>query len=357
MLRPHLSTIILEVTQACDHTCRYCYNTWNHPDAPRQRLPELDVRPLLARVLDQVDCTHVTLTGGEPLLRPDLPQIVAFLAARDLRVNLITNGHRLTDELAAELIRAGVTLFELPLLSHRRQTHDALSDASGAFDAVLAALAHIRAHRGQAVIAFVATRVNIADLWDTIRLAFAFGARGLMLNRFNPGGRGAAHLDLLPSLDEMRQALAVAEAAAQEFNLPISCSIPIQPCLIDLSLYPHLGFGFCAAGSSRAYYTLDTAGNVRPCNHTPTVLGNVWREPFAEIIAPARLADFVAAAPEFCAPCARRDECQGGCKAAAQVCYGDLCAEEPFLHLNREQARPIVAQSGPLGEQSPQQEG
>ncbi len=347
MTRPRLQTIILEVTQACDHACLHCYNYWNHPSArlsPQPGDDEVDVRPLLARVLDQVDCNHVTLTGGEPLLRGDLPETVSFLNERGVRVNLISNGHRLSDDLTADLVRRGVDLFELPLLSFRREVHDALSGARGAFDAVLAALAHIRFHGGQAVAVFVATRRNIADLRDTIKLAFAFGARGVMLNRFNPGGRGAGHIDdLLPAVDEMRAALETAEAAAQEFHLPISCSIPIQPCLIDTSVYPHLGFGFCAAGSSRAYYTLDAAGNVRPCNHTPTILGNAWDEPFAEIIAPARMADFVAAVPAFCAPCARRDECLGGCKAAAQVCYGSLEAEEPFLRRNRERARPITA--------------
>jgi radical SAM protein with 4Fe4S-binding SPASM domain len=275
-------------------------------------------------------------------LREDLPDIVSFLAERDVRVNLITNAHQLTDDLAADLIRRGVTLFELPLLSFRRETHDSLCRSGGAFDAVLAALAHIRYHRGQAVAVFVATRHNIGDLRDTLKLAFAFGVRGVMLNRFNPGGRAVDSIgELLPTVDEMRGALEIADAAAQELDLPISCAIPIQPCLIDPSDYPHLSFGFCAAGSNRAYYTLDIAGNVRPCNHTPTILGNVWEEPFADIIAPERLAGFVAAAPAFCAPCARRKECQGGCKAAAQVCYGDVEAEEPFLHRNRDQAEAI----------------
>jgi radical SAM protein with 4Fe4S-binding SPASM domain len=345
--RPRLQTLIFEVIQACDHACQYCYNYWTHPDyhpSSSQKLEAFgkirDLRPLLAHVLDQVDCNLVTLTGGEPTLRPDLPEIISFLAERDVRVNLITNGHRLTEEMTAGLIRRGVTLFELPLLSYRREIHDALSGSPGAFDAVLAALAHIRYHRGQAVAVFVATRRNIADLRDTLKLAFAFGVRGVMLNRFNPGGRGAGAIDdLLPSVDEMRDALAVAEAVSQEYRLPISCSIPIQPCLIDTSQYPHLGFGFCAVGSDRAYYTLDTEGNVRPCNHTPTILGNSWGEPFAEIISPARLATFQTAVPPFCAPCALRDECQGGCKASAQVCYGDLTAEEPFLNRNRELVR------------------
>ncbi len=345
MTRPRLPTLIFEVTQACDHACLHCYNYWSHPDyrgSRRLAIQGSDLRPLLAHVLDEVDCSHVTLTGGEPLLRDDLPEIVSFLDGRNVQVNLISNGHRLAEEVAADLIQRGVTLFELPLLSFRRETHDALSGSTGAFDAVLAALAHIRTHRGQAVAVFVATRRNIDDLRDTLKLACAFGARGVMLNRFNPGGRGAAHLnDLLVGVDEVRAALEVAEAATQEFHLPISCSIPIQPCLIDTSAYPHLGFGFCGAGSSRAYYTFDTDGNVRPCNHTPTILGNVWDEPVADIIAPARLADFLAAVPPFCAPCARRDECQGGCKASAQVCYGDLTAEEPFLRNNRERAHLI----------------
>ena len=338
MDRPQLQTIILEVTQACDHACLHCYNYWNHPSWHGGRLGgEGDVRPLLAHVLDQVECRHVTLTGGEPLLRADLPEIVSFLSGRGSAVTVISNGHRLDDATTENLIRRGVGLFELPLLSWRREVHDELSGCSGAFDAALAAIANIRHHGGKVVTVFVATRRNLSDLYDTLKLAFGFGADGVMLNRFNPGGRGAGYIqDLLPSAAEMRQALEVAERARQEFHLPIACSIPIQPCLIDMATYPHLSYGFCAAGSDRAYYTLDTAGNVRPCNHTSTVLGNAWQESFVEIIAPCRLAAFVSAVPAYCEPCSRRNECQGGCKASAQVCYGDLGAEEPFLRLNRE---------------------
>jgi radical SAM protein with 4Fe4S-binding SPASM domain len=203
-------------------------------------------------------------------------------------------------------------------------------------------MARIRCHGGQFVAVFVATRMNLPDLYDTIRLAFAFGARGMMLNRFNVGGRGIAHVDeLLPSAEELRAALAAADAASVEFGLPISCSIPIQPCLIDTTAYPHLGFGFCAAGTDRAYYTLDPLGSLRPCNHTSTILGNLFDEPFAALIAPTRMADFCQARPAFCQPCSQRETCQGGCKAAAQVCFGSLSSEEPFLRYNRAVAKPL----------------
>ena len=78
----------------------------------------------------------------------------------------------------------------------------------------------------------------------------------------------------------------------------------------------------------------DRRGNLRPCNHTPTVLGNVWQTPFWELATGPRMAEFAAAIPLACAPCPRRVECQGGCKAAAQACYGSLTAEEPFLKSN-----------------------
>ena len=346
--RLRLKTLIFEITQRCNHACLHCYNVWqpNTPEwpctYPRGELDTAQTLALIDKALDETCCDHVTLTGGEPLLRDDLPQILDLLHERGVRVTLISNGRLLTEAVVTDLLDRGVGLFELPLLSRRREVHDQLCAAPGAFDAALAAMARIRYHRGQFVAVFVATRLNIPDLYETIKLAFAFGARALMLNRFNAGGRGRAHwADLLPAVEDMRRALQVADAASAEFGLPISCSIALQPCLIDLDAYPNLHFGFCAAGTERAYYTIDPLGNVRPCNHTPTILGNVFEKDFATLIASPRLASFVQAAPAFCAPCTMRDRCLGGCKAAAQVCYGSLSAEEPFLHGNREIARPL----------------
>jgi pyrroloquinoline quinone biosynthesis protein E len=335
--RPRIASLIFEVTQRCNHACLHCYNVWQGPQPagrayPRGELDTARTLDLLARALDECDCKHVTLTGGEPLLRPDLERILEFLMERKLRVTVISNGRLLDRKRAASLVGNGAALFELPLLSNRREIHDELSGAPGAWDRVLAAMAEVRLARGQVVAAFVLTRRNAADLAEVLRLAFAFGARGVMINRFNPGGRGREHLaELLPSVEQVRQALATAEAAAGEYRLPVSCSIPIQPCLIDTSAFPHIGFGYCAAGSQRAYYALDPLGNLRPCNHTDRILGNLFENSFAELISPERLGDFTCALPAHCSACERRQECQGGCKASAQVCYGSPWAEEPFL--------------------------
>ncbi len=385
-MKPRLQSIIYEVTSRCNHACLHCYNIWAAPDPPHPNPPQRKTTvgegantlstftdgmggntlsplcsfhkgegwgggelftsaslALLAKALDETECRHITLTGGEPLLRPDLSQIIDYLTMRSIQTTIISNGRLLNEERVTDLLRRGAGLFELPLLSYRRKVHDRLSGAPGAFDAVLAAMANIRYHGGQFVAVFVATRLNLPDLYDTLRLAFAFGARAVMFNRFNVGGRGIAHMDdLLPSVEELRAALAVADRASVELGLPISCSIPIQPCLVDTTAFPHLGFGYCAAGTDRAYYTLDPVGNLRPCNHTPTVLGNLFDEPFNELIDPDRLSEFCQAIPTFCTQCSRSLDCQGGCKAAAQVCFGSLTSEEPFLRYNREVAHPFT---------------
>jgi len=335
--RPRLQTLIFEVTQRCNHACLHCYNVWNCPTSgyPSGELDTEGTLAILSKALDETGCRHITLTGGEPLLRQDLCQILDLLHSRSAYATLISNGRLLTESAVKELLDRHVRLFELPLLSHQRETHDRLSGSSGAFDAVLAAMSYLRYHGGQFVAVFVVTRLNVSHLYPVIKLAFAFGARGLMLNRFNPGGRGREHLELLPTVDQVQEALRVADDAAGEFGFPVSCSIPIQPCLIDTGAYSNLSFGFCAAGTERAYFTLDPLGNLRPCNHTSMILGNLLDESFAALTSPERLAPFVESIPPLCAPCALRATCQGGCKAAAQVCYGSLCAEEPFLHSNR----------------------
>lgn len=333
--RSHLQSLIFEVTQRCNHACLHCYNVWQGEPVrqyPRGELDTSQTLSLLAKALAETDCHHVTLTGGEPLLRRDLTVLLDFLRGRNVRVTVISNGRLLDEHTTISLIEHGVGLFELPLLSHRREIHDRLSAAPGAWDSVLAALANLRLHHGQVVTAFVATRLNIGHLYETIRLAFAFGARAVMLNRFNPGGRGRLHLhELLPSVEQVREALSIADAASQEFGIPISCSIPIQPCLIDPGAFPHVGFGYCPVGTERAYYTLDPVGNVRPCNHSTTILGNLFEESFGDLVSPERLRDFVDALPAPCSACGYRTTCQGGCKAAAQVCYGSVKVMEPFL--------------------------
>lgn len=323
---------ILELTQRCNHTCAHCYNVWKLGiDYPRGELDATGWKKLIRKLKDETGCGFVTLSGGEPLLRTDFFDILGSLCELDVHSILITNGSLLDAEKIERCMALGVDTFELPLLSYRREVHNEMSGAPS-FDKVINAIAEIKSRKGQVVSVFVATRKNIGDFEKTMELAFALGVDGLMLNRFNPGGNGARLIEeLLPSVQSLRETLDKAEERAQKYAMSVSCSIPMQPCIFNFKKYPSLGTGFCSAGTNGAYYTFDSLGNMRPCNHSSTILGSFLTERFADLLAKDAMKDFVKAIPSFCEPCALREKCQGGCKAAAQVCYGSAQKDEPFM--------------------------
>jgi radical SAM protein with 4Fe4S-binding SPASM domain len=337
-----MDSIIFEATQACNHDCLHCYNVWKSGRPyPRGQLDTPETLELIDRILRQTRCKVFSFTGGEPLLRGDILALIERVARRNVRVNLLTNGSLLTDDLIRSLVAAGVSLFEIPLLSAERETHNALT-RSQSFDRVTEAISSVKLAGVQVVTVFVITRRNHDHLRDMLRMSFALSADAVMVNRFNPGGTGLRHLDeLLPTPEQVAGALAVANEAVGSFGLPIAVSVPIPPCLVDPSRYEHLNFGYCAAATERAYYTLDPLGNVRMCNHSPLILGNIRETHFSRLIRSGAAREFARAVPSECVGCAKAKLCQGNCKAAAEQACGSVWALEPFVAANETHRVPI----------------
>ena len=330
---PRQDSFVFEVTQRCNHDCPHCYNAWKNPVGyPMGELPTGETLAMLGELLDETGASLVSLTGGEPMLRSDIYEMVDYLNARRVTVNLITNGGLLDDSAIARLSPEKISVFELPLLSVERAIHDRMSGKAGAFDRATAAMAELKLRRQRVVGVFVATKLNLPTWRETAELAVALGLDGVMFNRFNPGGAGIRNLEMLQaSPAEIQAALDVAEEMSGRYELPISCSIAMPPCLFDTKRYKWLGFGFCAVGTVRAYYTLDPLGNVRPCNHTPTILGNIRETTFEAMAGSPAMKDFMAARPAFCGGCRLEMECLGGCKAAAEAATGSAWNCDPFL--------------------------
>lgn len=335
-------SFVFECTQACNHDCLYCYNVWRAgTEYPRGQLPTLQTLDILDKMIQQTGASLVSLSGGEPLLRPDILQIVDHLLPR-VAVNLLTNGSRLDEEMIHHLASREISLFEIPLLSFDRPVHDRLCGMAGAFDRVTLAIGGLKAAGRRVVGVFVATSLNLPAWRQTAELAVALGVDGIMFNRFNPGGASLRHVAALQATPQrLAEALDVAQQIIEDYGVPISCSIPMPPCLFDRARWPKLNFGFCSAGTERAYYTLDPLGNVRPCNHSPTILGNIQSQSFDEMTRCQTMARFASARPAFCGGCRVESECLGGCKASAEVCFGSIHESDPFMRAFSGQAHKL----------------
>src|SRR5512135_1802139 len=102
---PRQDSFVFEITQRCNHECLHCYNAWKNPvDYPMGELGAGETLEMLGKLLDETGARLVSLTGGEPMLRPDVYEIVDSLRARGVTVNLITNGGLLDDAAIARLL-------------------------------------------------------------------------------------------------------------------------------------------------------------------------------------------------------------------------------------------------------------
>ncbi len=321
--------LIFEVTQRCNLKCRFCYNIWHkHPETVHEDLNPKETREMLAKLLKETKPSLFTISGGEPTLRPDLVDISLQAALSGAQLNIITNGQALDKKLAKTLVRAGISLFEIQLLSDRPDEHEYLQGCSGSFEKSVRGIEAVLSTKAKIVVALIVTKINLARLWETLEFARSLGTHGVMLNRFNPGGRGLENLDeLSPSPQDVLFMLDTAERFAVEKRFPISVSIPIPCCLVDIKNYPHLGFGFCSAGTEECYPVVDSIGNLRPCNHTPLVLGNIREKSFWELMDSAERKEFIEDIPEMCRGCKDIETCRASCRAAANECGGT----EPFV--------------------------
>ena len=342
---PHF---ILELTPRCNQNCRYCYNVWKlRPGVCRDEMDARSWCAMIAKLQDETGCRRITFSGGEPLLREDFREILTFCHGRGLESTLITNGQRLDEAALGFCLAHGVRMFELTLLGVDAATHDSLTCLPGSWERALAAMARLHKAGAPWCGVFVATRENIAQVREALEMVIALGAQAVMFNRFNPGGEGARHLDLMPTVEQVQDALPVVEELAARYDLLAAVSIPIMPCLVNISPYPHLRFGFCSAGQENAYPTIGPDGRVRPCNHSATVLGDFRTQSMAEILLSPALAAFTEAAPEICRPCPGLDRCRAGCRAAAEVCFGSPVEPEPWLRANLERLPAAEAADSP----------
>lgn len=123
-----VGSLALEITGRCNRDCVYCYNDWRGQPAASSPV-ELETGALLALVEQLVRDTgvrHITVSGGEPLTRPDALELLNGLARLNLGISLVSDGGLLDEHLASRLAEVPVSLVQLTLLAAQQEAHDAL---------------------------------------------------------------------------------------------------------------------------------------------------------------------------------------------------------------------------------------
>jgi radical SAM protein with 4Fe4S-binding SPASM domain len=330
-----VGAVTVEITRRCHRRCVFCYvdDLIDPEPESHTELATSDLTRLARTVITRTGCRQVQLSGGEPLLHPDLFEIIDSVLEIPARVSMITDLGPLTRSTARQLKQRGVGPLQPTVLSGEPELHDRLR-GKGAFKDVTRALA-IAAEAGlDVIVSMVITRQNHDQAEKIAELAFALGARALTLSRFCPVGPAAgASAELMPDADQVRRAASEAADACRTLGLSLSAAVTIPRCVFDDPNRPPLPVGVCSLLGPRTTVTLGPDGGVKTCSLSRTSAGNlmeeswdvIWRRIREEHLAPVR-----AAIPDECADCAHWSRCLGGCRLSALSMHGSLDAPDPL---------------------------
>lgn len=328
VLPPPPMGLIAELSHRCPLQCAYCSN----PLEMVQPHGELAAEDWL-RVIDQAAALGVLqlhLSGGEPMVRKDLPMIVAHAARAGLYTNLITSGVLLTDAAMADLLAAGIDHIQLSFQDARADGGDRIGGYAGGHARKLEAAARIRSAGLSLTVNFVIHRQNAANLPAMLALGEELGADRIEVAHVQYYGWALKNrAALLPTRDQLEQASAVVEAARARLGGRIAIDYVVPD-------YYAMRPKACMGGWGNRFLTISPSGQVMPCHAAMTIpdmhfasvptssLAEIWAQD--EAFARFRGTDWM---PELCRSCDRREIDWGGCRCQALALAGDAAKTDP----------------------------
>ncbi|HMI88959.1 MAG TPA: pyrroloquinoline quinone biosynthesis protein PqqE [Polyangiaceae bacterium] len=332
MTPEHPYTLVAELTYRCPLQCAYCSNP---VELDRHRL-ELDTA-VWVRIIEQAEALGVVqlnLSGGEPLLRDDLAEIIGAARRRELYVNLITSAVPLARERLAVLQKAGLDAVQISLQDSTPAGSAAVAGVDR-FDAKIAAAEWTTALGLPLTINIVLHRENIERVGEFIALAERLGAQRVELaNTQYLGWALANRAKLLPSRAQLERARDIADEARARLRGQMEVLFVLPDYYADR---PRA----CMDGWGRRFIVVAPDGLVLPCHAAHTLPGfdfprapqhsleHAWRdtEAFQRFRGDAWM-------PEPCRSCDKRHVDFGGCRCQAFHLTGEATATDPACGLS-----------------------
>jgi radical SAM protein with 4Fe4S-binding SPASM domain len=346
------------LTRRCNLFCAHCYMSAAPGADAAGELSTDECRRVMADIARVNPHVFLILTGGEPLVRPDLYELAARGREHGFTVVVGTNGVLLREKQARRLREHGVQGASLSLDSTDPARHDAFRHLPGAWQGAVRATEALRAEGLDFSLHMSVTDWNVGEIPAMIDLARELGARVLNFFFLVRTGRGERLTDITPGQyeqiltylarvqgvghDSLAAAPSVLESAEDPWSVPAGraggllirakCAPHFRRILWQrdprsplLANYAH---GSCPAGKQYCRITPD--GDVTPCPYMPVSAGNLREVGFAELWERGRVFTDLRE-PKLggrCGACEFQVIC-GGCRCRAYATHGDYLAEDP----------------------------
>jgi radical SAM protein with 4Fe4S-binding SPASM domain len=362
--------VVWNITSSCNLKCKHCYA---NAGSSAQEDVSTEQAKLCIDKLANWGVVVLAFSGGEPLVRRDIMELIKHSADHDIFTAVATNGVLLTKDKCRELKEAGAGYLQISLDGAKAETHDSFRGVEGMYDRTIEGIKNAVAEGFFVNVATTVTQFNLAEIPEIIALDEKLGAQCSMLYNFIPTGRATSieSVDLSPDQREdllkmvwklmNNSKIEVLSTAPQFARVAVqtegsSCTVfpthfmnsKLPGQLQSLSNF----IGGCGAG--RFYVAMNTNGDITPCVFFPYVIGNVFKDDLDEMwrknisLLQLRDRDQLKA---HCGVCEYKYVC-GGCRARAYGYFKDFTQPDPGCILNRSVYEGMVVNSELVPESS-----
>jgi radical SAM protein with 4Fe4S-binding SPASM domain len=316
----------LELTPLCNSRCSGCFNVF--VEDKRRRSGSLMRQPPLSlgrwrAILDRLapHAHRFKLTGGEPTLHPEFEIIVDHIRDLGTSLTVFTNGrwrkpHRVLDVLARTPNLTGLLI---SLHGATAASHEVFSNVPGSFDETVTSIRRAVGVGISVTLSTVLHRANLGELAEIVALAKSLGVGHVVFNRYL--GRPVSEIAISDA--QLMQATHAVDMLREQ-GAPVSFGNCVPQCFTPSSSTGCLaGVAFCA---------VDPWGNLRPCNYSRIIAGDLLNGTLEEAWHSPEMERFRRAIPQACHTCAAFGTCHGGCRALAMELNlpGDPLMVEPL---------------------------
>jgi radical SAM protein with 4Fe4S-binding SPASM domain len=334
---PVLSEVAL--TWRCNIKCEFCYASCtciaeSDEESGMEELSTKEIKKILDIIRRDAEVPSVSFTGGEPVLREDLAELVAYASSSlKMRVNLITNGTLISKKKAKALKKAGLASAQVSIESPDPEVHDRIVGIKNAFHASVNGLQALK--RAGIPVHPHATlcRLNQHTLPQIARFAESLEVDRFSMNMIIPAGRGVAE-DLAIKYSEIEKMVLEIKSAAEASGVRFMWYSPTPMCLFN-PVSHRMGNKGCSA--CEGLLSVDPYGRVLPCSSWKEPVGNLLQEGFRAVWFGKQgksLRDKREAHPE-CRECEHFAVCHGACPLYFKV-HGYAELEEPLAKIKQE---------------------
>jgi radical SAM protein with 4Fe4S-binding SPASM domain len=334
---------VWEMTAACNLHCIHCHASGGRPAA--DELTTDEGKQLMDQLAEVREFRMMAFTGGEPLVRDDLFELLAYARALGFSNTLATNATLIDDATARELRRCGVAIGAVSLDGADAATHDRVRNQPGAFEAALRGIEALRRAGIPLHINVTAMEYNVDQLESLMALVDELGTAIVIMYQLVPVGRGrgieTAAFDLEAN-ERLIRFMVQAQRTMGAIMEPVA-GPQYWPLLLEqagirggpLLRLAETVFHGCSAG--RGFVYIKPNGEVWPCPFIEVSCGNVRETRFARIWSTSPvfkdLRERETRLKGRCGECEYRRLC-GGCRGRSWALTGDYLAEDPscFIH-------------------------